>query len=130
MARIGNTVGTTRGFSSQIRKWAKETEERAELAYRTGVQDFVDELYDTTPVDTGLLRDSMLLSQPVASLKMNDRIQITYTTDYARRMEMGFTGYDSLGRYYDQAGRWWIKRAGARYVSIMRAAATRLFRGG
>ena len=146
--------GTTRGFVDSVNQWTRETEERSEQAFRNGALDFYDALADATPVLTGNLRNSLVAtvngetsivtgpgSNPsdstfrggaetsisnIMGAKLGDRISFMYNAPYVRRLNYGFTGYDSLGRFYNQAGRFWIQRVGARYRSIMRAAATRL----
>jgi hypothetical protein len=149
MARVNGSVGTTRGFSNAVNKWAKETSEKMDLVYREGLKDFRDELLINTPIDTGNLRASLqtapaggITSGPYkeygsdyniaasnavidASVK-GSRVTFVYRAPYARRLEYGFTGIDSLGRNYNQAGRFWIKHTSARFVSVMRAAATRM----
>lgn len=149
MARLRGSVGTTRGFSAAVNKWTKETEQRSTEAFQMGVLDFFLHLRNTTPIDTGFLRSSLTLGKNgnvpsgpnaeygsvqndvqalgvIETLKLGDRVTMVYNATYARRLEYGFTGYDSLGRFYDQAGRFWITAAGKKYVSIMRAAASRL----
>lgn len=149
MARLRGSVGTTRGFSAAVNKWTKQTEQRSQDAFQMGVLDFFMHMRDTTPIDTGFLRSSLTLGKNgsvpsgpnaeygsvqndvqaldvIGSLKLGDRVTMVYNATYARRLEYGFTGFDSLGRYYNQAGRFWITAAGKRYVSIMRAAASRL----
>lgn len=146
--------GTTRGFSRQVNKWTLETEQRSEDAFRNGLLDFYDELRAATPVDTGNLRDAWVasdngramtvtgpgdspgqssgrsgISQSVATImaaKLGDRVSFMNHATYFLRLERGFVGPDSLGRVYNQPGRWFAARVGARYRSIMRAAATRL----
>lgn len=154
MARVNGSVGTTRGFLKSINQWSQETEERAEQAFQNGALDFYDALARETPVDTGNLRNSLVayIGEPknvttgpgrtsddstyrsgasasiatIMSAKIGDRISYVYGATYARRLNLGFTGFDRLGRFYSQPGRFWIERVGARYRSIMRAAATRL----
>lgn len=155
MARIGGSAGTTRGFLNSVNKWTLETEQRSEDAFRNGALDFYDALSAATPVLTGNLRNSLVArvggdgvqtitgpgsnpndstfrsgaSQSIAAImsaKLGDRISYIYQATYARRLNYGFNGADALGRVYHQAGRFWIEQVGARYRSIMRAAATRL----
>ena len=150
MARIDGNVGTSRGFLASVNKWTKATKERSEEAFKIGVLDFAIELRDTTPIDTGFLRSSLTagingnvpqgpnaeygsnyndqrLLSVIDQLKLGDRITLVYQAPYARRLEYGFTGYDSLGRGpFNQAGYFWIEKTGARWRSILRAAATRL----
>jgi len=149
MARVNGSVGTTRGFSNAVNKWTKQTKERSEEAFQIGLLDFFMMLRDTAPIDTGFLRSSLTVGKngniphgPNAAygsvyndtralsvldgLKLGDRVTMVFNAPYARRLEYGFVGADSLGRFYNQAGRYWITAAGQKYVSIMRAAASRL----
>lgn len=154
MARIGGSAGTTRGFLNSIAKWSEKAESAAVDVFRNGSLDMYDELAAATPVDTGNLRNSLVahvngfvtstVTGPGASssdstfrsgaeqsiaaisaLELGDKVTYVYHASYARRLNYGFTGYDSLGRYFNQPGRFWIERVGGRYKSIMRAAATR-----
>ncbi len=150
MARIrGGNLGVSRGFSNAVNKWTKETEERATEAFQIGSLDFFIALRDATPKDTGALRASMVagvngsvpagpfntygstsndteaLSQ-IGKLKLGDKLTIVWRAPYALRLEYGFVGADSLGRFFNQAGRFFAASVSARYTSIMRAAASRL----
>lgn len=146
--------GTTRSFSASVNKWTKETEERSEAAFQNGLLDFYDALVAETPVLTGNLRNSLIATvngqtsgvtgpgenssdstfrsganvsiANIMSAKIGDKVSFMYNATYFRRLNYGFVGFDSLGRYYNQVGRFWVQRVGARYRSIMRAAATRL----
>lgn len=146
--------GTRRGFSRSVNQWAQATEERSTDAYRNGLLDFYDELRAATPVDTGNLRDAWVasdsgnamtvtgpgdspgqsnnrsgISQSIAAImsaKIGDKISFMNHATYFLRIERGFVGPDSLGRVYNQAGRWFAAGVGARYRAIMRRAATRL----
>lgn len=155
MARISGSVGTTRGFLNSVNKWTLETEQRSTEAFQNGALDFYDALAKATPVLTGNLRNSLVASvnggapstvtgpgntpsdstyrggaevsiANIMSAELGDRISYIYGAPYARRLNLGFTGFDSLGRFYNTSGRFWIEQVGARYRSIMRAAATRL----
>lgn len=146
--------GTTRGFSQAVNKWTLATKERSNEAFRNGALDFYDALSAATPVDTGNLRNSLVATvngstatvtgpgasssdstfrsgaetsiSNIMSAQIGDRISYMYNATYVLRVNYGFVGFDSLGRYYNQPGRFWIQSVGARYKSIMRAAATRL----
>ena len=150
MARIrGGNLGVSRGFSNAVNKWTKETLERSEEAFQIGSLDFFIAMRDATPIDTGFLRSSLKagkngsiaagppnqygsVSNDTAALdvfgqlKLGDKITLAYSATYALRQNYGFTGMDSLGRQYNQAGKFWVEAIGSKYVSIMRAAATRL----
>src|SRR5690606_8968630 len=128
MARVRGTAGTTRGFVRAVNKWTLETEQRCTDAFREGMKDFYDELWNATPVDTGNLRNSLraekngaaAFSMPsgpgdynssrsqaymvLDSLELGDKVTLGYAATYARRLNYGFVGFDSLGRYFNQAG--------------------------
>lgn len=155
MAKIGGSAGTTRGFLKSIADWSKKSEQAAVEVFQNGALDMYDALSDATPVETGNLRNSLVAhvngisgatvtgpgntssdstfrsgaNQSIAnimSLKLGDKVSFVYHASYARRLNYGFTGYDSLGRYYNQPGRFWIEQVGSRYKSIMRNSASRL----
>lgn len=150
MARIrSGNLGISRGFSQAVNKWTKQTEQRCEEAFQMGALDLFIALRDATPIDTGFLRSSLKVGingalpsgapnaygsvsndtealGVIAQLKLGDKVTMGYSSSYAMRVNYGFTGYDSLGRYYNQAGRFWVEAISAKYVSIMRRAATRL----
>ena len=146
--------GTTRGFSKAVNKWTLETEERSTQAFRNGSLDFYDELSKATPVLTGNLRNSLTATvngntttvtgpgnsssdstyrsgaessiANIMNAKLGDKISYMYGATYFLRIERGFVGFDKLGRYFNTPGRWFAAQVGARYRSIMRAAASRL----
>lgn len=144
-------AATTRGFLNAVNKWTRETEERSQDAFREGAKDFYDAIAAATPVDTGHLRGSLVATvngatesqaptnvfyaegsgaaesySNIDNAKLGDKISYRYRATYWARVNFGFVGVDSLGRMYNQAGRFWIQAVGSRYRSIMRAAATRL----
>lgn len=99
------------------------------------------------PVDLGFLRASLVatLNQPTTGLtvpssdvqsyrydegqvslvilaaRLGDSIYAVYTAAYARRMEYGFTGKDSLGRDYDQGGYGFVRLAAQQWQDIVGA---------
>lgn len=60
--------------------------------------------------------------QIVFSGTAQDKLVAYYRMVYARRLEFGFTGTDSLGRYYNQAPRAWVRRAAQNYKKNFEAA--------
>lgn len=146
--------GTTRGFIQAVSKWTRETEERSNEAFRNGALDFYDALSAATPVLTGNLRNSLVATvngstatvtgpglnpsdstyrsgaetsiANIMTAKIGDKVSFMYNAVYVLAQNYGFTGYDSLGRFRNTPGKFWIQAVGARYRSIMRAAATRL----
>lgn len=150
MARRGNNA-TTRGFLKSVNAWTKATEERSLDAFQEGSKDFYDLLVSVTPRDTGHLRGSLVATvngSDVAAFptnidisegsgraesymnidraKLGDRITYSYRAIYWKRVNYGFVGRDRLGRYFSQAGQFFVEKAGSQYRSVMRAAATAL----
>lgn len=142
--------GTSRRFGASVRKWAKELPERAVATAQRAALDFRDHLLEETPIDTGNLRSSLVLGlngnipqgphnaymsddneararAVVASMKAGDTIDYRYLAVYAMRLNYGFSGPDSLGRVYNQPGRYWIQEAGRSWNKILRRAATELW---
>ena len=149
MARVNGTIGTTRGFSNQVNAFVKKAQSSRQEAYHEGLKDFAAELQANAPIKEGNLRASQQTSingeikagpykeygnaynlsasnAVIESAGEGDRVVFSYRAPYAMRQELGFTGIDSLGRHYNQAGKYWVRRTSKRFVSIMRAAATRV----
>lgn len=61
-------------------------------------------LQSVTPVDTGRLRASWQLEPAPEDIRAGDVVRISTNVVYARRVDLGYVGTDSLGRYYDQKG--------------------------
>ena len=146
---MNGSVGTTRGFSNQVNAFVKKAQAARQEAYHEGLKDFAAALQANAPILTGNLRASQqtslagaIMAGPykeygstyniaasnavIDSAGDGDRVTFSYRVNYARRQNYGFTGVDSLGRHYNQAGKFWIERTSKQFVSIMRAAATRV----
>ena len=132
-------------FRRVLGKWANETVPNELLGVaRIAVQDTAEIVIDETPVDTGFLVANWQpsLNAPdlseatglgngyatsnaalvVADLKLGDTFYYTNNAVYARRINYGFVGKDSLGRYYNQAGKHMIEIAvGAWPTTVERA---------
>lgn len=103
------------------------------------------------PVDTGFLRASlqMTLNAPAMGTlqkplegsgrlgagqvdlrfdhaELGDTIYATYGAAYARRLEYGFVGQDSLGRTYNQAGKAFVRSAAQKWGQIVAQVSTEL----
>lgn len=144
--------GTQRGFLKTVQDSIKNMEEKADEVYRDGVLDFYIELRANTPVLTGNLRDAWVVSNAanpepqgptgpegggaltsgiteslnnIAQIKVGDRVNILNRATYFFRIERGFTGTDSLGRFYNTPGRWFAARVGSKWRGILRAAAAK-----
>ena len=85
------------------------------------------------PVDTAELINSLIsgangsfgpqsadsYAVALAGYDLGDYMRFGWTAPYARRIEMGFTGTDALGRNYNQAGRHFIGANAARFSQFV-----------
>ncbi len=84
------------------------------------------------PVDTGFLRNSSVASKDgpgtpdssdpalvFAALQLGETVWAGWTAAYAMRMEHGFSGKDSLGRQYEQAGKGFMRAAAQNWDFIV-----------
>lgn len=55
----------------------------------------------------------------IAGAELGDTIYATYGAAYARRLEYGFVGQDSLGRTYNQAGKAFVRSAAQKWGQIV-----------
>lgn len=104
------------------------------------------------PVDTGFLRASLLASaegpapirpdakpekgstyQPsgqvalvIAATKIGEKLWMTFTAAYARRLEYGFVGQDSLGRTFNQRGYGFVRLSAQRWQQLVNGAVQRV----
>lgn len=90
-------------FELAIDRFVTKTKlKMAGMPYAIGL-DLLNFLKEHTPVVTGNLRASWHLKVD------KDRLTISTGVVYARRVEYGFTGEDSLGRYFTQTGRGMVR---------------------
>lgn len=134
-------------FSAQVANWTKKTKTAQEHIFRMSVQKLADEILlpkergGNMPVDTGNLRRSLLASTSampairtgaetfadnagqialvIAGASANDTLYLGFQAVYARRMEYGFIGEDSLGRNYNQAGNNFVSLAVQKWQQIV-----------
>jgi hypothetical protein len=108
------------------------------------------------PIDTGFLRASLMASTAsapsidpnakppkdagpgsiplntgqieavIAGLELGEPLYLAWTAAYARRLEYGFTGGDSLGRYYSTRGYGFTRLAAQQWPQIVDRVARRL----
>lgn len=136
-----------KSFSAAVGKWAAQTPQRVTAVRRRSIELLADEMTRTkpqggrVPVDTGNLARSLLASTKempktserrptgtnvgavVALLRDDQPLWLGYTAAYARRMNYGFVGSDSLGRVYNQSGNYFVEGAIAEWTNIVREAA-------
>ncbi len=129
-------------FTTDVSAWCDRAAGRADALLRAIAFDMVSAVQDKTPVDTGFLRSNWTAmlpgdTEPVAGRVASasaaiDRarvgmvIVIINPVAYARRIEYGFVGEDSLGRHYNQPGRHMVAQTIAEAPQIAQAALARL----
>lgn len=107
-------------FARNVRQFVERAKTRMTLVFRGIGMEAVIRVKELTPVDTGFLRanwidaesgDVSLTAQVnpvtgrwIARVMLGETIYVLNPVPYARRMEYGFVGQDSLGREYDQGG--------------------------
>lgn len=134
------------GFTESISSWASATPRRIEAVHKRALEKLAMEMTRTVaeggsiPVVTGNLYRSLVAStsgmpttsdQPsagsnvnsvIAVLSTNQPVWFGYTAAYARRINSGLVGSDSLGRVFNQNGRHFVERAIALWPQIVREA--------
>ena len=55
----------------------------------------------------------------IAGYDLGDNMRFAWTSDYAYRIELGFSGTDALGRTYNQAGRHFVGKNAARFSEFV-----------
>lgn len=140
----------SKGFSAQISSWASASQARTEAVYRRSVELLGEEMTRTRPqggrlpFDTGTLARSLLASTAempktsdavpagsnlgvvTATLRLDQKVWLGYTANYARRQNFGFVGADSLGRVYSQQGAHFVEAAIAEWPGIVAKASAEL----
>lgn len=134
-------------FASQIDAWVNQTEKRINAVFRLSTQKVISYMQENVPVRDGFLRASLVvlvnqdppkadktdedglgpytdayMNMALAGAVAGDRVVSAYTMVYARRLEYGFTGTDSLGRSYNQPPRGWTRAAAARWNEAVQEA--------
>lgn len=85
------------------------------------------------PVDSGDLQKSLSVdggaaredaySVAIAGYELGDNMRFAWTSEYALRIEAGFTGTDSLGRTYNVPGRHFVGLNAAKFPEFVKARA-------
>lgn len=127
-------------FASEVGDYRKEVMKLILAVFQTSVQFMAEDIVKTSPVDTGFLRNSFNItlnslpsigddgvgvagiSGAIAGLKTSDTVYLSFTASYAMRLEYGFEGKDSLGRLYNQSGRFWVRGAAQNWNSYVQKA--------
>lgn len=142
-------AGTAAQFKIDVSKWVAGAKEKTRLVAVETVHDLNEAAVARTPVKTGNLRRSWFgqvnvipsgmpgknvdpIAQATiaaAGLKVGDVYYMGNTAAYARRLEYGFVGEDSLGRTYNQAGRFFVRSVMNEASQIAIRAAQRVASG-
>jgi hypothetical protein len=133
-------------FTFEVTRWVDRAREHANEVLRTIAMDAVNRVKELTPVDTGFLRSNWTAirkgeEEPVAgrvpdparfmlTARVGDVIVIVNPTVYARVVEYGFVGVDSLGRHHNRQGVHMMAQTMAELPAIADRALSRLGRGG
>jgi hypothetical protein len=80
-------------------------------------------------LDGGLALTQYAADGGAIGFKMGDRLLIMNPAVYARRVEFGFVGQDSRGRFYNQPGRGMMQQTITEMPQIAQRAVQRITRG-
>lgn len=139
-------------FSAMVGKQIARCEKRSEAVFKLATQELFILAVNNAPYKTGFLKASFVASNGaptplkptpreasagatnvaaaqaafqlvINDAKLGDTIYGNWTAVYARRIEYGFVGEDSLGRKYNQKGNGMTRRAAQKWKSIVREQA-------
>lgn len=132
-----------RRFSQQISDFVAKSEARTRAVMQESAKEVVTRAQrpvaqgGSMPVVDGNLRGSLVVAingvkvgeggdshmTALGYYRVGDEIFVGWTAEYARRMEYGFSGADSLGRVYNQQGYGFLRQAVQKWQSIVLANA-------
>ena len=142
---------SNREFFTRISEWGDRVDGDLEKLAQRSIQRLAKQVVIDTPFDLGILRGNWQpsIGQPnleggspdaggraiadialkVLDLKPGETFYMVNNTAYARRLEHGFVGEDSLGRKYNQTGRHYVGNNVKRWALIVEQEAARLKEG-
>lgn len=127
-------------FVSQVKSFHEDVMKLILAVFQTSVQFMAEDIVKTSPFEFGFLRNSFHItpnalpsignggiglegiSGAVAGIKLTDTVYLSFTAEYAMRLEYGFEGADSLGRLYNQSGRFWVRGAAQNWNAYVEQA--------
>ena len=133
-----------KSFSAQVRGWNDKAKRNFSMVHRSAVDKLYQAVVEDTPILTGNARRSWALSTTampqidqtgqlftappdiglsIATMPTGSPVYIGAQAIYIPRLNYGFTGTDSLGRNYNQAGLMFVERNAERWQSFVDAAA-------
>jgi len=134
-------------FAAQVKAWGEKAQRKTTLVFRESVQSLARDVTYRSPLVTGNLRRSLMSSTvamptvkpgadftdnagqielTIAGLELGETFYLGYQAAYARRVNYGFTGQDSLGRNYNQAGQFFVEASAAKWQSFVNEAVARI----
>jgi len=125
--------GMTRTARSALTDVATEFQQ-TQIGIGQGATSFVE---GAIPVDTSALANSLTVDDTnvngdatakIAGLEIGDTMVFKWTEPYARRIEYGFTGTDSLGRTFNVPGRFFMTRAAEKFPEFVKKRAAEVRR--
>lgn len=136
-----------KSFAAQIDQIKADTLVKMTAVMQESIQDVLEDAQTPVgaggrmPVDTGNLRNSLAselngggfgpegagaYALTIAGMEIGDTARFAWTAAYAMRLELGFSGADSLGRNYEQPGRHFVGTAAAKFSAHVEANTARL----
>lgn len=133
-------------FTAQLAAFRDKTRAQMKAVLSESVQDVLAEAQKPEaqggrmPVKDGNLRNSLVselngsqigtgsdcYELAAQDIEPGDTARFGWTAEYARRMEMGFVGEDSLGRTFNQEGKHFVEGAAAQWPQIVERNVGRL----
>jgi hypothetical protein len=131
-------------FSAQVRAFNDKAKRNFSMVHRSAVDKLYQAVVESTPIKTGNARRSWALSTTampqidqsgaeftappdiglsIAGLPAGTPVYIGAQAVYIPRLNYGFTGTDSLGRNYNQAGLLFVERNAERWQEFVDQAA-------
>lgn len=135
-------------FSATVKDWVLKSKAAQEAVMKSSIEDLIVVVQAGAPVDTGFLKNSAVseingdgvfpatkpatkgdngvdpsgeIGLTIESMDVGDDIRVAFTAAYARRVNSGFTGTDSLGRNYEQGGAHFVELGAADWQAIVEA---------
>ena len=132
-----------KSFTAQVKDWTSLTKRNQEFVAKQAIQDVLEGAQTTQvgvtagasgfvegkiPVADADLVNSLTVGGAVgddayvvaiAGMEIGDYLSFKWTAPYARRIELGFSGTDSMGRTYEQAGRFFVTRNAERFSEFV-----------
>lgn len=122
------TVRNMRYVAAESIQDVLEAAQTPQLGMSKGATSFVEgkipvadaDLINSLSVDGGTPNKESYVTA-IAGYELGDNMQFAWTSEYAYRIELGFTGSDALGRQYNVPGRHFVGKNAARFSEFVAA---------